>query len=205
MTPDNRPGNLQQSDLSDWQDHAQRAIDGIAASEGCSREEATRRLRQSNPEVADGNPPMDKRAPMTFEDAVEIEMRKGVNAEVAGQRVAQAHGFTLPHRITKGDNISFEFAKRAEDIWQADSSLSRTESSWCSARGPLPVRGTLCRVCAPTSYVRTMEREWATFPAGFTHLGATASPPFFTSLRRRRLRHLPPQLEEGRERVTETH
>jgi hypothetical protein len=125
-----RPGDLQTSDHGTWQAHAQRMVDHIAATENCSREEATRRLRQRYPEVASSHVPVAKSAPpMTFEDYVDLEvMRKGVTREIAGQRVAQAHGFTLPHRISKADVASADFADAAEAVWQDDTSLSRTEA-----------------------------------------------------------------------------
>jgi hypothetical protein len=77
---------------------------------------------------------LDKRGPTTFEDLVNIEMAKGVSAEVAGQRVAQLHGYrAFDHRnMSKAEATSVlaedVLLKRAEDIWQDDPSASRTDA-----------------------------------------------------------------------------
>jgi hypothetical protein len=65
-----------------------------------------------------------KRAPTSFDDLVAQEMKKGVTAEIAGQRIAQLHGFrAFDHgsRITKrrGD-LLYEFQKRVDEIMYAD-------------------------------------------------------------------------------------
>jgi hypothetical protein len=67
----------------------------------------------------------------TFDDLVASEMAKGVNAEVAGQRVLQLHGAdALRHRTIakRAADIEDTFAKRAEAIWSGDPDLDR-----CSA------------------------------------------------------------------------
>jgi hypothetical protein len=64
-----------------------------------------------------------KRAPVTYEDLVSTEMAKGVNMEVAGQRVMQQYGGTaLNHRMIqkRGPSVARRFAKAATEIMYED-------------------------------------------------------------------------------------
>jgi hypothetical protein len=63
----------------------------------------------------------------TWEDLVGSEMRKGCNAEVAAQRVAQQHGFPALHnrRIAKAEATADDFQKEAEFVAERDG-ISRT-------------------------------------------------------------------------------
>jgi hypothetical protein len=86
-----------------------------------------------------------KRAgPATYEDLVNAEMAKGLNAECAAQRVVQQHGFrALDYRaLSKREQVSVvaedELMKRAEDIFQ-DGELDRC-ASLRAARKQLPAR-----------------------------------------------------------------
>jgi hypothetical protein len=79
-------------------------------------EQATRR----------GNYKVGKSAPETFEGMVEIEMLRGVNREVAQNRILQKHGsVALRHRdndyIAKGTaDIQSRFVQKAEAAWAED-------------------------------------------------------------------------------------
>jgi hypothetical protein len=124
----NRPGKLKTSDHDNFKGKVEAMTANIAATENCSKTEALRRLRDRYPDVVAGNP-VTKGAPAaTFEDHVAAEMKKGVTREVAGQRVMQMFGNTLPHRITKADAAAFELEGLADDTWRSDGSLTRTEA-----------------------------------------------------------------------------
>jgi hypothetical protein len=85
-----------------------------------------------------------KRGPTTYEDLVNAEMAKGLNAECAAQRVAQLHGFrAFDHRnISKREAVAVvaedELMKAAQEAWE-DGGVSRCEAlrearSWWSPR-----------------------------------------------------------------------
>jgi hypothetical protein len=130
---DERPGDLQTTDHQTYTHHFQRAVDNVSRTEGCDRQEAMRRLRARYPGVADhGNIPVSKRAPGLVNSLVEAEMRKGCNAEIAAQRVAQAHGFRAfdndADLINKRAwDLGSEFQKRAEYVY-GNSAMDRCES-----------------------------------------------------------------------------
>jgi hypothetical protein len=120
----NRPGARKTSDHSTWRTKAQAMVDHISHEEGCSKTEALQRLRSRYPDIANGNP-INKSAPPSFEDLVNVEMRKGVNREIAAQRVVQLHGFNafaggVSKRLVKGANAEFEFQKRVGQVMDAD-------------------------------------------------------------------------------------
>jgi hypothetical protein len=73
-----------------------------------------------------------KRAPVTAEDYIAAEIRKGFSPEMAAQRVAQLHGFRAFDRvdaITKRSNdTAAMFEWTAEHHWCDDASLSRTDA-----------------------------------------------------------------------------
>jgi hypothetical protein len=75
-----------------------------------------------------------KRAPATYEDLLNAEMAKGLNAECAAQRVAQMYGFrALDFRsLSKRQQASVvaedELMKRAQAHWEADPTASRTDA-----------------------------------------------------------------------------
>jgi hypothetical protein len=121
---DDRPGDLQTTDHATYRHHVQRAVDNISATENCPKEEALRRLRARHPAIANGSVPVAKRAATDFDSLVSREMKKGVNREIAGQRIAQQFGFRAfdnGSRITKrrGDLI-YEFQKRVDEIMWKD-------------------------------------------------------------------------------------
>ena len=126
--PTNRPGELKTTDHDTYKTKVSAMVDNISATENCSKTEALRRLRERHPDMVAGNP-VTKGAPAaTFEGHVAVEMRKGCNYQTAAQRVMNAHGNLLPHRITKTDAASFEFEGVADDLWKNDASMSRTEA-----------------------------------------------------------------------------
>ena len=53
-----------------------------------------------------------------------VEINKGFSRELAGQRVAQLHGFraldTVTPRFAKGVDVEYTFLKRAEEIMSDD-------------------------------------------------------------------------------------
>ena len=121
----NRPGALKTSDHATYRTKTQAMVDNIAASENCTKTEAMRRLREWHPDVVNGTP-VSKRGPTTFEDLVNIEMAKGLNSEVAAQRVAQQHGFrALDHRnnLSKVDRTSI-LAEDALTVEQSPSAVA---------------------------------------------------------------------------------
>jgi hypothetical protein len=124
----NRPGKLKTSDHDTYRTKVQAMVDNISATENCSKPEALRRLRERHPDIVAGNP-INKSAPMDFETAVEVEMRKGCSELVAQQRVMQMYGNLLPRtNITKGEVASAVLEDAADTIWKNDASLSRCES-----------------------------------------------------------------------------
>jgi hypothetical protein len=73
-----------------------------------------------------------KSGPLTFDDLVEQEMCKGVNAEVAGQRIMQLHGSAALRRRDTFAKIAADadatFAEAAADFWDADPACTRVEA-----------------------------------------------------------------------------
>ena len=65
-----------------------------------------------------------KSAPTTYEDLVNAEIAKGFSRELAGQRVAQAHGYrALDHvgkSLRKGADAQWEFQKRVDEVMYDD-------------------------------------------------------------------------------------
>jgi hypothetical protein len=142
---DNRPGSLEHSShtSSSNQRHKFEALAlKVKNDNGIPMSTALAQARMQFPEVfadyqrwrRNGSNGIGKRAgPATFEDLVNAEMAKGLNAECAAQRVVQQHGFrALDHRsLSKREAVSVvaedELMKRAEDIYQ-NSELNRCES-----------------------------------------------------------------------------
>jgi hypothetical protein len=113
-------------------------VEYIADRDSCSKTEAMSRARQEYPEtysnyqqhlarqrtsaqhVVRGGHFIGKRTPTTYEDLVSAEIRKGCSHEIAGQRVAQQHGFAaMRTRSTfakAADTISDRFNKRVDQI-----------------------------------------------------------------------------------------
>jgi hypothetical protein len=141
-------------------------VSHIQERDNCSRALALSRARQEHPDAyrayqdfVASSPDSEqysrrligKRGPLTYEDLCQIEMRKGVNAEVAAQRIAQAHGFrALDYRsLSKAaaSSILAEDAllKTANDIWSDDPTASRTDAL------------RQARLASPSSY-RRMQR-----------------------------------------------
>jgi hypothetical protein len=138
-----RPGSLASSDHPSPQPRRHKfeaLVTAIQNDQGIPKSTAMAYARQNHPEVFEdyqrfrnGNG-IGKRAPATFEDLVNAEMRKGLNAECAAQRVVQQHGFrALDFRsISKREAVSVvaenELLKRAGALWEDDPALSRTEA-----------------------------------------------------------------------------
>jgi hypothetical protein len=143
---DNRPGSLEHSShtSSSNQRHKFEALAlKVKNDNGIPMSTALAQARMQFPEVfadyqrwrRNGSNGIGKRAgPATFEDLVNAEMAKGLNAECAAQRVVQQHGFrALDHRsLSKREAVSVvaedELMKRAEDIFQDDPTASRTDA-----------------------------------------------------------------------------
>jgi hypothetical protein len=124
----NRPGKLKSSDHDSFRTKTQAMVDNISATEGCSKTEALRRLRDRYPNIVAGNPVTKSAPAVTFEDHVAAEMRKGCSEQVAAQRVMNAFGNTLPRTdIKKAEIAAAALEDIADDIW-ANSDLDR-----CSA------------------------------------------------------------------------
>jgi hypothetical protein len=124
----------------------------IQREENVSRTEAQSRARQRFPDAyrsyqdyLAGNPPQEqqftrnayrgsylKRAPVTAEDYIAAEIRKGFSPEMAAQRVAQLHGFRAFDRVDaiskRANDIGAMFEGTAEHHWCDDASLSRTDA-----------------------------------------------------------------------------
>jgi hypothetical protein len=126
----NRPGALKTSTHSQPRHKFEALVSHIANDQGCPKSEAMAIARQHYPDVYrsyqrhTSNSDTSKRAPSSFEDLVNAEMAKGCNREIAGQRVAQLHGFRAfdnGSRITKrrGD-LLYEFQKRVDEIMYKD-------------------------------------------------------------------------------------
>jgi hypothetical protein len=129
----NRPGGLKTSTHTQPRHKFESLVDKIKNEQGIPKSQAMAYARQQYPDVyqsyqehsnGNGNGSTFKRAPAAYEQMVEIEMAKGVNREIAGQRVAQQHGFRAfdqPSRITKRrDDLLFEFNKRTAEIMCQD-------------------------------------------------------------------------------------
>jgi hypothetical protein len=130
----NRPGGLQQHDHGTWHARVQAAVANIAATEGCGKEEALRRLRARQPQLVAGNP-RNKSAPLTFEAEVEREIAKSggyLSPVVAKQRVLYARGASVLDRSTraaKAVDAEHDFIAKAGAIYeQSAGSISRCES-----------------------------------------------------------------------------
>jgi hypothetical protein len=126
-----RPGSLKSSAHGSGRHRFEQLRDAIVNEEGVPKTQAMHLARQRHPDLYDdyvnGNG-MGKRAPLDFESAVEAEMRKhSLTREVAGQRVAQAYGSTLPRRITKADHATADFEMAADEIYQTEG-CSRVEA-----------------------------------------------------------------------------
>jgi hypothetical protein len=128
---DNRPGALSSSTHAPNRHKFEALVDKIKNDQGIPKSQAMAYAREQYPEVyrsyqrhTNSVESTFKRAPTTFEGLVNAEMRKGVNSEVAAQRVAQLHGFRAfdqPSRIVKrrGD-LLYTFQKRVDDIMHED-------------------------------------------------------------------------------------
>jgi hypothetical protein len=135
---EDRPGALKTSSHSQPRHKFEALVDHIRNDQGITRSEAMSQARMNFPDVYrsyqghTSNSDTNKRAPQTFENYVQAEMRKGVTREVAGQRIAQAHGFNAFNNDAGAINkrawdLGAEFSKRAEDVY-GNSVLSRTEA-----------------------------------------------------------------------------
>jgi hypothetical protein len=145
---DNRPGALEHSDHANPEKtrHKFEALsEKLANDHGIPKSQAMAQARMDFPEVyrdyqrhRNGN--MGKRAPATFEDLVNAEMAKGLNAECAAQRVVQQFGYrAFDYRaLSKQEQASVicenELMKRAEDVYQ-NSDLNRCESLRAARQG----------------------------------------------------------------------
>jgi hypothetical protein len=135
----NRPGALATSDHRQRRHKFEALVDKVQNEEGLPRSEAMAAARQRFPQVyrsyqahTAGTNNIGKSAPpATFDDLVNEQMAKGCNYEVAAQRVMQAHGSNALRArplAKRAHDLDDQFHKRAQDIWQADESLSRCES-----------------------------------------------------------------------------
>jgi hypothetical protein len=135
-----RPGALSSSKHPANRHKFEAMVDRITADQDIPKSQAMAVARAQFPDVYRSyqrhitGSAVNKSAP-TFEDLVSAEMAtKGINAEVAGQRVAQAHGFpALHHRsMTKRaavvDYAENELVRKANALWNDDPGLSTTEA-----------------------------------------------------------------------------
>jgi hypothetical protein len=132
-SPADRPGALKTSTHTQPRHKFEALVDKIKNDQGIPRSQAMAMARMQFPDVyasyqdhtnGNGNGSTFKRAPATYEQMVEAEMRKGCNREIAGQRIAQLHGFRAfdqPSRITKRrDGLLYTFQKRVDQIMYQD-------------------------------------------------------------------------------------
>jgi hypothetical protein len=134
----NRPGTLSSSkhpSSSNSRHKFLALVADIKNSHGVPASQAMALARQYHPGVFDDyqkhapTTNISKSAPMDFETAVEVEMRKGVTREVAGQRVMQMYGNLLPRtNIQKAEVAGAALEDIADQAWQSDAGLSRTEA-----------------------------------------------------------------------------
>jgi hypothetical protein len=132
-----RPGSLKHSSHPPNRHKFEALTDKIRNEEGIPKSEAMAQARMRFPDVyrsyqrhTNAVESTFKRAPTTFEDLVNAEMKKGVNREIAGQRVLQAHGSNaLRNRAInkRAADIADTFGAVAEDIW-GNSALDRCEA-----------------------------------------------------------------------------
>jgi hypothetical protein len=127
----NRPGSLSSSTHGPNRHKFEALVSHIRNDRGVPASEAMAIARREFPDTyrsfqqhTNNSGSTAKRAPSTFEDLVNAEMAKGCNREIAGQRVAQLHGFRAfdnGSRITKrrGD-LLWEFQKRVDEIMYKD-------------------------------------------------------------------------------------
>jgi hypothetical protein len=104
-------------------------VDKVKNDQGIPASQAQAYVRRTYPEIYQSyltnSDSTAKRAPATFEDLVNAEMRKTqCSYEISAQRVAQAHGFRAfdnPTRLTKrrGD-LLYEFQKRVDEVMYQD-------------------------------------------------------------------------------------
>jgi hypothetical protein len=119
----NRPGGLSSSSHGQGGHKFEALSMKLAHEENLPKAEATRQARLRFPDVfaSYNKRDMAKSAPMHFDSAVEAEMRKhSLTREVAGQRISQIFGSTLPRRIAKGEDANTRFQKRVYDIADRD-------------------------------------------------------------------------------------
>jgi hypothetical protein len=137
----NRPGSLSESkhpSSSNARHKFEALVQDIKNKHGVPQTEAMAIARQYHPgtfadyQKQEASPrSIGKVAPPTYEDLVNVEMKKGVTREVAGQRVAQLHGFRAFDNQTsfaKADIASAALEDVADQVYQSDASLSRCEA-----------------------------------------------------------------------------
>jgi hypothetical protein len=106
-------------------------VDFVKARDGVSRSEAMSRARNEYPDdyaayqrLGKSTNNISKYAPSTFDQMVEQEMAKGCNREIAGQRVAQLHGFRAfdngSRTVKRRGDLIYEFQKRVDEIMYKD-------------------------------------------------------------------------------------
>jgi hypothetical protein len=127
-----RPGRLKSSDHGRTRHKFEALTDKIKNDHGIPKSQAMAYARQQYPDVyrsyqnhvSSSSTSYAKRGPTTAQDLIAAEIRKGFSPELAGQRVAQLHGFrafdTVTPRFAKGVNLEYTFLKRAEEIMDVD-------------------------------------------------------------------------------------
>jgi hypothetical protein len=108
-------------------------VQDIKNSHGVPKTEAMAIARQYHPgtfaDYQKVDATINKSAPATFEDHVAAEVRKGCSELVAQQRVVNAYGNTLPRTsIAKAEVAGAALEEIADQAWQSDAGLSRTEA-----------------------------------------------------------------------------
>jgi hypothetical protein len=136
----NRPGSLERSSHTS-SSNSRHKFEAFALKikndRGVPLSEAMAQARQEYPDAYRDyqrwHATLGKRGPTTYEDLVNAEMAKGLNAECAAQRVAQLYGYrALDHRsISKREATAIvaedQLMKAAQEVWE-DTSLSRCEA-----------------------------------------------------------------------------
>jgi hypothetical protein len=130
-----RPGDLESSTHDKGPHKFLRMAMAIKNDRGIPMSEALAQARTELPDLyADyqrhQGSSVSKAAPTTYEDLVQVEIKKGFSPQLAQSRVANLYGYRgLDHRnITKGEAAGFALEDVADNIWKSDPSLSRTEA-----------------------------------------------------------------------------